>query len=117
MSIFRVKKLFNLIFIALAGAVILLSACASTMTIQQDLNGFPRASYNSEDINGDFPEAIYIKTKTQTFNTYHYYLVRDGFIWYKNIDPEKTPKDWMLFDGTGLPNIAGPDFSNCSKLS
>ena len=91
-------------FIALLGAMILLSACASTMTIQQDLNGFPCASYNSEDINGNFPEAIYIKTKTQTFNTYHYYLVRDGFIWYKSIDPEKAPKDWVLFGGTGVPH-------------
>ncbi|MDR2418871.1 MAG: hypothetical protein LBD79_07430 [Treponema sp.] len=85
---------------------ILLNACASTITTQWDLSGFPRDSYNNEDINGDFPEAIYIKTKTQTFNTYHYYLVRDGFIWYKSIDPEKTPKDWALFDGTGVPHNA-----------
>lgn len=92
--------------IALASATILLSACAPIMIVQQDLSGFPRASYNSEDINGNFPEAIYIKTKTQTFNTYHYYLVHDGFIWYKSIDPEKTPKDWMLFGGTGVPHNA-----------
>jgi hypothetical protein len=63
-----------------------------------------------EDINGDFPEAVYIKTKTQTFNTYHYYILKDGLIYYKLIDPEngpfpvvggkskKEPAEWTLFD-------------------
>ncbi|MDR1399551.1 MAG: hypothetical protein LBJ41_06505 [Treponema sp.] len=118
MSVFRiVKKVFNQMFIALVGAMVLLNACASTITIQQDLSGFPLASYNSEDINGAFPEAIYIKTKTQTFNTYHYYLVRDGFIWYKSIDPEKAPKNWVLFDRTGVPHNAWDfDFSKTSAV-
>jgi hypothetical protein len=107
MNVFRiVKKSFNLMFIALLSAMMLLNACAPIMIVQQDLSGFPRVSYNSEDINGNFPEAIYIKTKTQTFNTYHYYLVHDGFIWYKSIDPEKSPKDWVLFGRTGVPHNA-----------
>ncbi|MDR2047969.1 MAG: hypothetical protein LBP69_00795, partial [Treponema sp.] len=61
-------------------------------------------SYGTEDINGVFPEAVYIKTRTQTFNSYHYYLVKDGLIWYKSIDPAKDPKNWTLFQKTGLPH-------------
>jgi hypothetical protein len=69
----------------------------------------PRPSVNTgEDINGLFPRAVYIKTRTQTFNSYHYYILREGRIWYKSvdseIDPEKGPKDWTLFTETGLPH-------------
>jgi hypothetical protein len=71
-----------------------------------------------EDINGVFPEAVYIKTRTQTFNSYHYYLVKDGLIWYKSMDPAKDPKDWTLFQKTGLPHnpwIAG--FNKPEKIA
>ncbi|MDR2747695.1 MAG: hypothetical protein LBB77_09655 [Treponema sp.] len=57
-----------------------------------------------EDINGVFPGAVYIKTRTQTFNSYHYYIIRDGLIWYKSIDAAKEPRDWELFKKTGLPH-------------
>jgi len=72
---------------------------------------FPRASYADEDVNGPFPAAVYLKTRTQTFDTYHYYLLHDGRIWYKSIESEKEPRDWTLF-GTparsGLTSRAGP---------
>jgi hypothetical protein len=57
-----------------------------------------------EDINGIFPDAVYIKTRTQTFNSYHYYIIRNGLIWYKSIDSAKEPRDWILFKKTGLPH-------------
>jgi hypothetical protein len=57
-----------------------------------------------EDINGIFPGAVYIKTRTQTFNSYHYYIIRDGLIWYKSNDNTKEPRDWELFEKTGLPH-------------
>jgi hypothetical protein len=60
--------------------------------------------YNREDINGIFPDAVHIKTKTQTFNSYHYYILRDGLIWYKSIDPEKKLENWTLFEKAGLPH-------------
>jgi hypothetical protein len=88
-----------------AAVLLLLGACVSTGA------GRPAADRPSliepragEDINGNFPEAVYIKTRTQTFNTYHYYLLKDGLIWYKNRDPEKEPREWTLFFGTGLPS-------------
>jgi hypothetical protein len=59
---------------------------------------------NAENINGSFPEAVYIKTRTQTFNLYHYYILVDGRIWYKSIDPKKEPIGWTLFMKTGIPN-------------
>jgi hypothetical protein len=60
--------------------------------------------YGAENINGVFPEAVYIKTRTQTFNTYHYYILNDGLIWYKSIDGGEEPFDWTLFKKTGLPH-------------
>jgi hypothetical protein len=59
--------------------------------------------YNAENINGIFPEAVHIKTRTQTLNLYHYYILVDGRIWYKSIDTENEPKMWTLFTETGLP--------------
>jgi hypothetical protein len=62
------------------------------------------AAYDAENINGVFPEAVYIKTRTQTFNAYHYYILHDGLIWYKSIDSRKKPVNWILFQKTGLPH-------------
>jgi hypothetical protein len=71
-----------------------------------------------EDINGSFPVAVYIKTRTQTFNTYHYYILKDGFIWYKSIDSEKEPKNWTLFAGTGLPgNSSKRNFEKPARIA
>ncbi|MDR0585079.1 MAG: hypothetical protein LBG57_12160 [Treponema sp.] len=61
-------------------------------------------AYNAGDINGLFPEAVYIKTRTQTFNAYHYYILNDGLIWYKSIANGKKPAGWTLFQRTGLPH-------------
>ncbi len=67
--------------------------------------------YYSEDINGPFPETVTVKTKTQSFNTYHYYALKNGLIWYKGITLSSGPSEWMLFMRTGLPrNGKGNDF-------
>ncbi|MFP3090747.1 hypothetical protein LQZ21_10530 [Treponema sp. TIM-1] len=74
--------------------------------------------YDTGNVNGIFPEAVYIKTRTQTFNAYHYYLLNDGLIWYKSIDPEKEPKAWELFSKTGLPhNALKWDFAKTQKIA
>jgi hypothetical protein len=64
---------------------------------------FSGETCHAENINGIFPEAVYIKTRIQTFNLYHYYILHDGLIWYKSIDTEKEPKNWTLFPKNGLP--------------
>jgi hypothetical protein len=62
------------------------------------------SSCAEEDINGGFPQAVHIKTKTQTFNAYHYYILKDGLIWYKGINGKSGPGEWALFMETGLPH-------------
>ena len=74
---------------------------------QRTSSPYPSETYHAENINGIFPEAVYIKTKTQTFNLYHYYILHDGLIWYKSIDTDKEPSKWMLFARTGLPRNVG----------
>jgi hypothetical protein len=64
----------------------LLASCASTSPRRSFGSGafpagFPAPSYSAEDINGAvstgaFPEAVYIKTRTQTFNTYRFDCLR-----------------------------------------
>jgi hypothetical protein len=58
------------------------------------------------EVNGIFPEAVYIKTRTQTFNAYQYYLLSDGLIWHKSIDGKEGPAEWALMTKTGLPHNA-----------
>ena len=83
----------------------------------RSIPGFPRESYEKENINGDFPEAVYIKTRTQSFNTYHYYVLKDGLIWYKGITKDSGPEDWTLFMETGLPhNKKKADFHNTDYI-
>ncbi|MDR0758916.1 MAG: hypothetical protein LBF74_02255, partial [Treponema sp.] len=103
----------------------LLSSCALSKAIYLG-NGYPdRAAPQSadtpaddENINGVFPEAVYIKTRAQTFNTYHYYILNDGLIWYKSIDGAKEPAGWTLFDKTGLPhNSWKPGFNKPEKIT
>jgi hypothetical protein len=89
----------------LMAGIVCLAACASSGPrhgFEAD-NIFP-APRPDEDINGNFPEAVYIKTRSQTFNTYHYYILSGGLIWYKSVDPGEEPKHWALFAQTGLPH-------------
>ncbi|MDR1173956.1 MAG: hypothetical protein LBK83_00620 [Treponema sp.] len=99
-----VRSLKQPVFSAVVFALsFLIGACASSKTGSSGIpDSFPRA-YTGENINGDFPEAVHIKTRTQTFNTYHYYLLHEGRIWYKSIDTSLEPKEWTVFGKTGVP--------------
>jgi hypothetical protein len=87
---------------------VLLPSCALSKAIYLGPNDYtyragPQTSDSeTEDINGVFPYAVYIKTRTQTFNTYHYYILHEGLIWYKSIDPAAEPKGWTPFTKIGL---------------
>jgi hypothetical protein len=104
--------------VLLIAGLFCLNACASTgIRPGFDVGDFLRLSYGAEDINGAFPEAIYIKTRTQIFNAYHYYLLHEGLIWHKSIAPEDEPKDWTLFEKTGLPhNKRKPSFNETNAI-
>jgi hypothetical protein len=84
-------------------ASLVLCSCATSRSLSDDRLPVAR-SYGNEDINGIFPRAVYLKTRTQTFNAYHYYILYEGLIWYKNIDADKKPQNWTLFQETGLPH-------------
>ena len=62
-----------------------------------------------KDINGMFPEEIFIKTNTQTFCRDYQFCLVDGRIYYKKMkdakysNPGKNEEYWQLVNGTGLP--------------
>jgi hypothetical protein len=75
------------------------------------------APYEAGDVNGIFPKAVYIKTRSQTFNLYHYYILRDGLIWHKSLDGINGPANWTLFQKTGLPhNPRKPGFNKPARI-
>jgi hypothetical protein len=84
-------------------AVLLVLTNCRTLQMPLEVDEYLNAP-SEEDINGFFPREVYIKTRTQTFNAYHYYLIKDGLIWYKSIDETKEPFEWTLFGKTGLPH-------------
>jgi hypothetical protein len=100
MFIFHPKKTAVLLFFS--AVLALLAGCRSLET-PLEAGKYLREAQD-EDINGIFPDAVYIKTRTQTFNSYHYYIIQDGLIWYKSIDNTKEPREWTLFEKTGLPH-------------
>lgn len=57
---------------------------------------------NIDNVNGAFPDTVYIKTATQTFNKDYQFCLSDGMIYYKGRNPGKGPADWELME-TGLP--------------
>jgi hypothetical protein len=92
---------------ALLPVFIMLSSCAITKNhLDPNISSYEtRPQFRGGmDINGIFPEAVYIKTPTQTFNAYHYYILNNGLIWYKSINSEKKPREWTPFKNTGLPH-------------
>ena len=124
---FLIKEKMNKVINLAALIVILFSLLSCTMSraiylgpddySQRIAPPFSEETYKTENINGIFPEAVYIKTKTQTFNSYHYYILHEGRIWYKSIDPKKKPENWTLFLKTGLPhNRLKRDFSQTKAI-
>lgn len=64
---------------------------------------------STDDINGTFPDKIYIKTLTQTFGFEYEFLLHENKIYYKKIGTDKS--QWALYLDTGLP------FSKKNKIS
>jgi len=112
-------------FFAVVLVTVSLFSCAVSKALYLGSNNYsPGAGsppdskfYNKENINGDFPDAVYIKTRTQSFNSYHYYLLNSGLIWHKSIDLAKEPKEWTLFLGTGFPNSAKTGFNEPKAIA
>ena len=121
-------------FLVLAAALAAAVSCASSKTVPQGIDRREAKTWRlfqktgaDEDINGVFPDTVFIKTKTQTFDSYHDYILRGGRIWYKIREPDGViingkhvswPREWMLFEGTGLPhNNLDPRFTEPSYIA
>lgn len=63
----------------------------------------------SANVNGIFPQQVYIKTLTQTFCRDYQFCLVDGLIYYKLMpdaqysNPNLDERQWKLVGGTGLP--------------
>lgn len=67
-----------------------------------------------ENINGNFPDSIFIKTQTQTFSFEYDFLLNDGKIYYKKRD--ESSEYWKLFQKTGIPYSVKNDFESPTKI-
>ena len=62
------------------------------MAVTEDIN----------NVNGQLPDNVYIKTATQTFNKDYQFCLTDGRIFYKSRTGAKGPAEWEPLE-TGLP--------------
>lgn len=109
------KKKLNY-YVVILFLVLLFFSCKTTESIDSDLLSDEHFSYTSDefvldkntylkdrtledDVNGSYPEKIYIKTLTQTFSKEYNFILIHGKIYVK----KNSDKRWTLFKGTGLP--------------
>lgn len=55
-----------------------------------------------DNVNGQMPDTVYIKTSTQTFNKDYQFCLAEGRIFYKSRTGAKGPAEWEPLE-TGLP--------------
>ena len=93
-------------------SALLLSSCVALSRVN-DYEEHARALAGAEEIhmadtesinnvNGQMPHKIYIKTATQTFNKDYQFTLADGRIFYKSRTGAKGPAEWEPLE-TGLP--------------
>lgn len=65
-----------------------------------------------------FPDDVYIKTRTETFHSRAYFIIRNGKIWTKkNYQTTKTKDKWHLMPFNGLPfSDKEKDFPKAEKI-
>ena len=69
---------------------------------------------STDNVNGEFPDTIYIKTLTQTFSFDYDYLLKDGKIYYKQ--RKAGAGEWKLFKETGLPYSSKAAFEPVKRI-
>lgn len=115
------KKLFFQIFlISFLLSDFIFSSCSSLPTYADSFlrtEGSPiflEEQNSCENINGFFPDSIFIKTQTQTFSFEYDFLLNDGKIYYKKRD--ESSEQWKLFQKTGLPFSLKNEFESPKKI-
>ena len=119
---FRIHFVTGFVFLA----SLLLFSCRSVPYLERDFlenEGAPVALPDrpeSDNVNGKFPEKIWIKTLTQTFGNEYEFLLDDGKIWYKKISDSRLAEDvapgWQLYLGTGLPFSSKKKFAPVERV-
>ena len=69
----------------------------------------------SLNINGDFPDTVYLKTQTQTFGFEYEFILVDGRIYFKKRGTDKT--EWKLYLETGLPFSKKNKFESVNRVA
>lgn len=69
---------------------------------------------STDNINGDFPDTIYIKTQTQTFSFDYEFLIFNGRVYYKKRGTDKSA--WAPLLGTGLPYSKNDSFPAARRV-
>ena len=103
-------KKFGLLCLTLSA--LLLSSCVALSRVN-DYEEHARAMAGAEEIhmadtesinnvNGQLPDKVYIKTATQTFNKDYQFCLAEGRIFYKSRTGAKGPSEWEPLE-TGLP--------------
>ena len=69
---------------------------------------------SSENINGDFPDTIWIKTQTQSFSFEYEFLLFNGRVYYKKRGTDKSA--WEPLLGTGLPHSSKNKFPAVKRV-
>lgn len=72
------------------------------LSVESDYNhpkDFLLKDLPEQNINGENPEHIYVKTLTQTFTRDYEFIIKDRKLWFK----KKTESEWKLYKKTGLP--------------
>lgn len=116
------KKLFLRIFLIffILSDFIFIFSCKSLPTYAENFlktEGSPlflEERNSEENINGFFPNSIFIKTQTQTFSFEYDFLLNDGKIFYKKRG--ESSEHWKLFQKTGLPFSAKNKFESPKKI-
>ena len=102
----RMFRVLPLIITALFSSCVALSKVENYEEKAQAMAGAEKIHMEvTEDINnvnGQLPDKVYIKTATQTFNKDYQFCLADGRIFYKSRTGAKGPAEWEPLE-TGLP--------------
>lgn len=97
-------------FLACSACTVIPSEKTANLVSFYHQNPVPLATApSSANVNGIFPDQVYIKTLTQSFCRDYQFCIVDGLIYYKlmpNVqysNPNKDERQWQLLGGTGLP--------------
>lgn len=74
----------------------------------------PLSATGLDDVNGLFPEAVLVKTPTQTFCANYAFCVVGGRVYYQDL--RKAQPKWKLMGASGLPRSLSPEFKVPRKI-